>query len=147
MYSNYPSCSQKGWQAIFNIFYTRQNIQSKSISVNILTYNVCTFSIFSAIYHGENKLMFNEMMMRSALYYTNTLSYIFMVLAHWNNSPRVHIAPLGHIIPIPSQPVFALTSECCMLNGEATNTNFIVLHILWFDPTGARTYDLPRRAR
>jgi hypothetical protein len=37
-----------------------------------------------------------------------------------------HVAPLVHIIPIPSQPVFALTSECCMLNGEATNTNFIV---------------------
>ena len=25
------------------------------------------------LYHGENKLIFNEMMMRSALYYTNTL--------------------------------------------------------------------------
>jgi hypothetical protein len=34
------------------------------------------------LYHGENKLFFNQMMMRSALYYTNALSYIFIVLAH-----------------------------------------------------------------
>ena len=32
------------------------------------------------LYHGENKLIFNEMMMRSALYYT--LMWIFIVLAH-----------------------------------------------------------------
>jgi hypothetical protein len=35
-----------------------------------------------------------------------------------------HVVPLGHIILIPSQTVFALLS--LMLNGEATNTNFIV---------------------
>ena len=23
-----------------------------------------------------------------------------------------HVAPLGHIIPIPSQPIFALSPEC-----------------------------------
>jgi len=28
------------------------------------------------LYHGENKLIFNEMTMRSALYSTNTLSCI-----------------------------------------------------------------------
>jgi len=27
---------------------------------------------------------------------------------------------------IPSQPVFALSPYCCVLSGEATNTNFIV---------------------
>jgi hypothetical protein len=32
------------------------------------------------VYHGENKLIFNEMMMSSALYKTNTLSWIFIVL-------------------------------------------------------------------
>jgi hypothetical protein len=26
-----------------------------------------------------------------------------------------HVAPLGHIILIPSQPVFALSSYCCIL--------------------------------
>ena len=47
----------------------------------------CCFSANSAIfqlYHGEKKLIFNEMMMRSTLYYTITLtgSWIFIVLAH-----------------------------------------------------------------
>jgi hypothetical protein len=37
-----------------------------------------------------------------------------------------HVAPLGYIILIPSQPVFALSPYCCVLSGEATNTNFIV---------------------
>jgi hypothetical protein len=34
------------------------------------------------LYHGENKLIFNEMMMKSTLFLTNTLSSIFIVLAH-----------------------------------------------------------------
>jgi hypothetical protein len=40
-----------------------------------------------------------------------------------------HVAPLGHIILIPCQPV--------------------LVNSLWFDPTGARTHDLPdsRRTR
>ena len=37
-----------------------------------------------------------------------------------------HVAPLGNIIPISTQPVFALSPLCCLLNGEATNTNLIV---------------------
>ena len=45
------------------------------------------------LYDGENKLIINEMIMRSALYYTNTLSWIFIVLAHWNNSPRIDMSP------------------------------------------------------
>ena len=44
------------------------------------------------LYHGENKLIFNEMMMRSALFLTNTLSWILIVLAHWNNSPRIDMS-------------------------------------------------------
>jgi hypothetical protein len=45
------------------------------------------------LYHGENKLIFNEMIMKSALYYTNMLSLIFIVLAHWNNSPLIYMLP------------------------------------------------------
>lgn len=36
------------------------------------------------------------------------------------------VTPLVHVILILSQPVFALSLQCCMLNGEATNTIFIV---------------------
>ena len=38
-----------------------------------------------------------------------------------------HVVPLGHIILIPSQPVFALTPKCYVISGEAVNTNFIVI--------------------
>jgi hypothetical protein len=43
------------------------------------------------LYYGENKYIFNKMMMRSE-----------------QQSADRHVAPLGHIILIPSQPVFAL---------------------------------------
>jgi hypothetical protein len=42
---------------------------------------------FSHLYHDENKLHFDEMIMMSALYKTNTLRLIFIVLAH---CPTVH---------------------------------------------------------
>ena len=42
----------------------------------------------------KNKLIFNEMMMRSTLYLTNTLSWIFIVLADWNNSLWIDMFPL-----------------------------------------------------
>jgi hypothetical protein len=46
-----------------------------------------------------------------------------------------HVAPLGHIILIPSQPVFALTPWCCVLNGEATNfTIFVSCIEMWVHP-------------
>jgi hypothetical protein len=44
------------------------------------------------LYYGENKLLFNEMMMSSALFYNNTLSWSLIVLGHWNNSPRVDMS-------------------------------------------------------
>jgi hypothetical protein len=52
-----------------------------------------------------------------------------------------HVAPLGHIILILSQPVFALTPYCCVLSGEAANTNFIVFGLTRtrLEPTIYRT--------
>ena len=52
-----------------------------------------------------------------------------------------HVAPLGHIILIPSQPVFALSPYCCVLSGEATNTNFIIFGLTrpGLEPTIYRT--------
>ena len=67
--------------------------------------------------------------MRSTLYYTNTLSWILIVLADWNNSGYRHVAPLWHIILIPSKLVFALFALflfSCVHRGEATNINFRV---------------------
>ena len=77
------------------------------------------------LYHGMNKLHFDQMMM-SAFYKTNTPSWILIVQAHWNNSPGKDMLPHSwHIILIPSQPVFALSPSCCVLRGEATNTDSV----------------------
>ena len=45
-----------------------------------------------------------------------------------------HVAPLRHIILILSKPVFALSPYCCMLSGEATNTNLIVFGLTQLGP-------------
>jgi hypothetical protein len=37
----------------------------------------------------REQVTFDEMMMMSALYYINMLSWLFIELAHWNNSPQV----------------------------------------------------------
>jgi len=42
-----------------------------------------------------------------------------------------HVAPLGHIIPILSQPFFALSPYRCELSGEASHINFIVFGLTW----------------
>jgi hypothetical protein len=76
---------------------------------------------FVQLYHGENKLMFNEMMMRSALFYIGTQSWTFIVLAHWNNSPQVDISfHSGTVFWFRANQSFSLSSYCCVLRGEAT---------------------------
>ena len=75
---------------------------------------------------------------------TNTLSWIFNSASSLKQqSADRYVAPSGHIILNPIQPVIvfalALSPYCCVLSGEATNTNFS----LWFDPTGAQTHDPP----
>ena len=48
--------------------------------------------------------------------------------ANWlkQQSLSTHVAPLWHIIHIPSPLVFALTPYCWVLSGEAANANFII---------------------
>jgi hypothetical protein len=53
------------------------------------------------------QVTFNEMMM-SALDQHAELEFFSASSLKQQSSDR-HVAPLGHIIPIPSQPVFALT--------------------------------------
>jgi hypothetical protein len=74
----------------------------------------------------REQFTFDEMMMMSALYYINMLSWLFIELAHWNKSTGRHVAPPRHIILILCHPVFALTPCCCMLSREATNYKFII---------------------
>ena len=103
------------------------------------------FNDNSAIFqlcHGENNLIFNEMMKRSALFQINTLSWIFKVLAHWNNIQRIDISSHSDTLTwfrANQSPWW------CMLSGS----NTCLFYSLWFGPIGTRTHVLPhsRRAR
>jgi hypothetical protein len=77
------------------------------------------------------------MIMRSALYCTDTPSWIlYSVRSLKQQSADRHVAPVGHIILIP-----ILSHKCCALSGEATNTNFIVFVLTrsGLEPTIFRT--------
>jgi hypothetical protein len=49
-----------------------------------------------------------------------------------------HVAPIGHIILIPSQPGLFLLNAVCL-----TEKQQIPFYSFWFDPGGDRTHDLP----
>ena len=73
------------------------------------------------LYHGENMFIFSKMVMRSA-----ELDF-YIVLTLKQQSAGKHVAPLWHIIMIPSQPVISLSPWCCVLSRETINTNFIFI--------------------
>jgi hypothetical protein len=101
-----------------------------------------TNSAIFQLYHGEDKLIFNEMKMRSTLYYTNTLSWIFIVLTDWQSADR-HIVPLGHIVQfLASQSLLFLLNTACLAEKLQ-----IPINSLWFDPIGPRTHDLSHSSR
>ena len=80
------------------------------------------------------------MMMRSPLYQTNTLSRIFIMLAHWNNTPHVDMSPHSDTLSC-SEP----TSLCffsLMLPAQRRSSKY-QFDSIWFDPVGARSHDLP----
>ena len=80
------------------------------------------------LYHGANKLQFDEMMALAALYQTNTLRWLFIVLADWNISPRGNISLLCDTFSrFWSQPFFVLFPWFCMRSRDATNTNITVV--------------------
>jgi hypothetical protein len=78
------------------------------------------------LYHGENKLFFNEMMMHCS---RQTLSGIFIVLSHWNNSPRLDMSLHSDTLSRfrANQSLLFLLNAAC---GEARNTNFIVFDLI-----------------
>ena len=62
------------------------------------------------LYHGENKLIFNEMMMRSAFRLDlHSQLDLYSASSLKQQSADRHVTLIGHIILIPSQSVFAST--------------------------------------
>jgi hypothetical protein len=99
------------------------------------------------LYDGETKLHVNEMMIMSTLYLTKTLSWIFIVRARTLKQQPVgrHIAPLGDILSWfrVNQFLLLVINDTCL----AEKQHKYQVDGLWFDPTGARTHDLPHAWR
>ena len=62
---------------------------------------------------------------------TRLVGFFYSARSLKQQSADRHVAPLGHIILIPSQLDFSLSSLCCVLSREAANTNFIVFGLTW----------------
>jgi hypothetical protein len=79
---------------------TTQQYLLKSWASSWLLFNAN--SAICQLYHGENKLIFNIVLDQHA-----ELDF-YSALALKQQSSDRHVATLGHIILIPSQPVFTL---------------------------------------
>ena len=103
-----------------------------------LEYSVSGWLLFIAnsaifqLYRGENKLIFNEMMMGSVFCYTNTPSWIFIVLAHWNNCPRRDMSPHSNTSSRfrANQSLFFLLHAACLAEKQQTP---ILYSLVWLD--------------
>jgi hypothetical protein len=60
------------------------------------------------LYHGENKLIYNAMMIRFVLDHHAEVDF-YSASSLKQQSAGKHVAPLEHLILILSQPVFALS--------------------------------------
>jgi hypothetical protein len=93
------------------------------------------------LYHGENKLFFIEIIIRSALYKNNKPCTFSMVLPHWNNSPRIHMLPHSVTLSRFRTSQILLFQLKAVYFWEAMNTNCIVFGLTrsGLEPTIHRT--------
>jgi len=83
------------------------------------------------------------MMMMSALYLTNTCSWTFIVLAHWNNSPRIYMSLHSDTLFyfLVNQSLLVLLNDTCLAEKQQIWCNLIVFGLTkpWFQLTIYRT--------
>ena len=68
------------------------------------------------LYHGKTLVHLNELMMMSTLYWTNTLSWTFIVVLDWNNMSWVDMSLHSDILfwCRTNQPLFLLLIAVCI---------------------------------
>ena len=77
------------------------------------------------------------MMMRFALYLTNTLSWICIVLVHWNNNPQTDMSPQSDTL----SQFWANKSFLFLLNAAClAEKKQMPIYSFWFDPIGTRSH-------
>ena len=109
------------WSKMQTLTY---NCRSSVILKKHNYYIVSEWLLFNAnsaifqLHNGKNKFDFDEMMIMtmSALYLTNMLSWIFIMLAHWNNSLQVDMLLHSDILFWfrANQSLFLLLSVVCL---------------------------------
>ena len=112
--SNNDSSTNYGHHHLRQFLERNLTLDSEWVSERLLLN--AKWEIFQLQYISwQEHVTFHEMMM-STLYWYNMLSLNFIMLAHWNDSPLVDMSPpLGHIILISRQPVFAMLLYSFML--------------------------------
>jgi len=70
--------------------------------------------------------------MMSTLYLNNTLRWIFIVLAHWNNSPRVDMSPYSDTLSWfrANQSLLFLLSAASLAEKQQIPINHFIIIIL-----------------
>jgi hypothetical protein len=74
--------------------------------------------------------------MRSALYYTNMLNWISIVLAHWNNSPRIDMSLYLDTLSWfrSNQSMLFLLNTACLAEKQQIPLLVFGLTRSWFEP-------------
>ena len=88
------------------------------------------------LYHGKKSLIFDEIIMMSTLYLTNMFTWIFIVLAHWNNmySPLVDMSLKSDTLSKLWANQSLLSPECCMPTFVAEKQKLTaLLSLVWSD--------------
>jgi hypothetical protein len=98
-------------------------------------------NIFFYLYYGEIKLHFDEMMIMTALYLINTLNWILIVPAHWNNSSHVDMSLHFDTFWANQSLFLPLTVE----NLAEKKQIQILYAFVW--PDLSQTHDLPHSRR
>ena len=91
------------------------------------------------LYHGDNKLNFNDDDVSFVLDQLAELDFYSASSLKHLSTDRL-VASLGHIILILANQYLLLILNAAYLAGEATKYQF---YSRLFDPTGDRTHDLP----
>ena len=126
-FNNISAISQR-WRKIL----LRVSIQPAASHRQILSYNVV-----SPTTPSRSGSTWTSMM--TTLYKTNMLSWISIVLAHWNKSTERHVSHIGHIFS-DSKPTSLLSYSLTIRDNRRSNE--YQCYSLWFDPTGGSIHDL-----
>jgi hypothetical protein len=123
---------------IFSTYYYNTTLYLIMLFIIKIRFGICQLSNCSAIpWRKQVNFQWDDDEVRFVLDQHAYLDFYSARLLKQQSVGR-HVSPLGHIIPIPSQPVFALfLNTVCLAEKQQVP--------ICFDTIGARTHGLPHR--